>query len=63
MHPAMARALIAAVDLGEERMVELIREVRPYHLALYCQLGDLPKRLAMRSMERFMAEVVPAIRA
>jgi hypothetical protein len=47
--------------LVAERMVELIREVRPYHLALYSQLGDLPKRLAMRSMERFMAEVVPLI--
>ena len=56
--------LMAVVPVGDphtvaERMVALIREVRPYHLALYSQLGDLPKALAMRSMERFVKEVVP----
>ncbi|MFN4087584.1 MAG: LLM class flavin-dependent oxidoreductase [Alphaproteobacteria bacterium] len=58
--------LMAAIPVGDahtvaERLVERIRGVRPAHIALYCQVGDMPKPLVMRSMERLMTEVVPLI--
>ena len=42
-----------------ERLVEEIELYGPSHLNIYFSVGDLPHSLAMRSMERWMTEVVP----
>jgi alkanesulfonate monooxygenase SsuD/methylene tetrahydromethanopterin reductase-like flavin-dependent oxidoreductase (luciferase family) len=43
------------------RAVDDIRHARPVHVSLMFQVGDFDHRRAVRSMERFAAEVVPLI--
>jgi len=42
-------------------MVEVIRRVKPVHIAIQPQLGDIDHKASLRAMERWAAEVVPAI--
>lgn len=44
-----------------ERIVREIRALDPYHYSTFFQFGDLPIELALRSLERFGAEVMPLI--
>lgn len=43
------------------RCVDLLERVRPCHVALYFSVGRIPPERALRSMERFAREVVPAV--
>ena len=43
------------------RVAEMVRRVRPYHLALYFGIGRIAQSKVLRSMERFADEVLPAV--
>ncbi len=58
----MARNLaVGDPDTVAERLLHQIRIVRPTHIAFYFQVGDMDRAKVMRSMERFMGEVVPRL--
>ncbi len=44
-----------------ERIAEEIRHVNPVHYNAFFQFGDMPIRRALRSLERFGAEVIPLL--
>ena len=44
-----------------ERIIADIRELRPTHYSCFMQIGGLSGKRALRSLERFGAEVIPLI--
>jgi alkanesulfonate monooxygenase SsuD/methylene tetrahydromethanopterin reductase-like flavin-dependent oxidoreductase (luciferase family) len=48
-------------NMVAERLVEEIELYGPSHLNIYFSVGDVPHATAMRSMERWMNEVVPLV--
>ena len=61
MEEILASQMIGDVETCIERGVEEIRKSGVNHIALYFQLGDYGHKRAMRSLERFVTEVVPGI--
>jgi alkanesulfonate monooxygenase SsuD/methylene tetrahydromethanopterin reductase-like flavin-dependent oxidoreductase (luciferase family) len=63
--PSLAEAaehvLAGDVKTVTERAVAIIREVRPSHMTFYFQVGAVPQETAIRSMERWVNEVIPSI--
>jgi alkanesulfonate monooxygenase SsuD/methylene tetrahydromethanopterin reductase-like flavin-dependent oxidoreductase (luciferase family) len=58
----MARhMLVGSPELIAERIAEEIRRAQPCHYLLQFQAGDWPQALALRSIERFAAEVRPLV--
>jgi alkanesulfonate monooxygenase SsuD/methylene tetrahydromethanopterin reductase-like flavin-dependent oxidoreductase (luciferase family) len=58
----MARhMLVGSAAAIAERMAEEIRRAAPCHYLLQFQAGDSPRALALRSIERFAAEVRPML--
>jgi len=53
--------VIGDVETCAARVVEIVRRVRPCHLALYFGIGRIEQAKVLRSMERFAAEVLPAV--
>ena len=53
--------LIGDAETVAEKVVNEIRQVRPIHLASFFQVGRFPHDRAMRSIERFADEVMPAV--
>jgi alkanesulfonate monooxygenase SsuD/methylene tetrahydromethanopterin reductase-like flavin-dependent oxidoreductase (luciferase family) len=53
--------LVGDAQTIAERMVTEIRAAEPWHYLLQFQAGDSPQRWALRSIERFAAEVRPLI--
>lgn len=49
------------VETVTERLVDLITKVRPTHIAIQPQLGDISHRDSLDCMELFMSDVVPGI--
>jgi alkanesulfonate monooxygenase SsuD/methylene tetrahydromethanopterin reductase-like flavin-dependent oxidoreductase (luciferase family) len=52
---------VGDVETCASRMADIIRRVRPVHIAIQPQLGDIEHKASLRSMERWAAEVIPAI--
>jgi alkanesulfonate monooxygenase SsuD/methylene tetrahydromethanopterin reductase-like flavin-dependent oxidoreductase (luciferase family) len=52
---------VGDVETCIENMVNLIRNVKPAHIALLMQVGDMEHRKVMKSMERWMQYVVPGV--
>jgi alkanesulfonate monooxygenase SsuD/methylene tetrahydromethanopterin reductase-like flavin-dependent oxidoreductase (luciferase family) len=44
-----------------ERLVTLLREIRPSHITFYFQVGDVSGKEAIRNMERWASDVVPMV--
>ena len=61
MEQILASQMIGDVETCIARGVEEIRRTGVDHIALYFQVGDYPHRKSMRSLERFITEVVPGI--
>jgi alkanesulfonate monooxygenase SsuD/methylene tetrahydromethanopterin reductase-like flavin-dependent oxidoreductase (luciferase family) len=58
----MARhMLVGSAEAIAERMAEEIRQAQPCHYLLQFQAGDSAQSLALRSIERFAAEVRPLL--
>jgi len=53
--------MIGDVETCIQRGVEEIRKTGVNHISLYFQIGDYPHARAMRSLERFITEVIPGI--
>ena len=53
--------IIGDPHLVAERVVEEIRRLDPIHYNAFFQFGDMPIKRALRSLERFGAEVIPLI--
>ena len=59
-------ALLDAIVVGDpetcaERLALDIKVMNPAHIAFYVQPGGMPHKRVMRSLERFGAEVIPAL--
>lgn len=52
---------IGPPDLVAERFAAEIGALRPEHISIYFQLGDIPQSAALKSMELLATEVVPRI--
>jgi len=50
-----------SVEKCAASMVDVIRRVKPVHIAIQPQLGDITHKQSLKSMERWAAEVIPAI--
>lgn len=61
MEEILTSQMIGDVETCIQRGVEEIRKSGVNHIALYFQLGDYDNKRAMRSLERFISEVVPGI--
>ncbi len=53
--------LCGDVESVTERLVTLLREVRPSHITFYFQVGDLSGKEAIANMERWAKYVIPGI--
>ena len=49
------------VETCAASMVDVIRRVKPVHIAIQPQLGDIDHKQSLKSMERWATEVIPAI--
>ncbi len=52
---------IGGPEIVAEKIVNEIRANRPYHYAIFAQYGGIDGNRARRSLERFGAEVLPAV--
>jgi len=57
----LANLPIGDVELVTERLIAEIRAAQPAHICFNFQCGDVPIETALRSMERFAAEVRPRL--
>lgn len=57
----MAHSPIGDAETVAQRLVEDIRRARPMHSVLYMNAGAFEQKKALRSIERFGAEVLPMI--
>jgi alkanesulfonate monooxygenase SsuD/methylene tetrahydromethanopterin reductase-like flavin-dependent oxidoreductase (luciferase family) len=55
-------ALIGDVETVAARIVDEVRRVGTFHSTVYMHIGDFPLAKALRSIERFGTEVIPAVR-
>ena len=49
------------VETCAASMVDVIRRVKPVHIAIQPQIGDVEHKQSLKSMERWATEVIPAI--
>jgi len=56
-----ANIMIGDPDTVAERMLAEMEALRPHHLAIHSQVGGMDFRKGVRSLERFMAEVLPRL--
>lgn len=61
MDQILASQMIGDVETCIARGVEEITRTGVNHIALYFQVGDYPNANALRSLERFVTEVIPGI--
>ncbi|MBF9033958.1 LLM class flavin-dependent oxidoreductase [Rhodobacterales bacterium HKCCE2091] len=54
--------IIGPAELVAERIVSECRAMKPTHYNCFFQFGELPLRIAARSIERFGSEVLPVVR-
>jgi len=52
---------VGDVDTCIEKMVRLVREINPVHIAIQPQVGDMDHQKAIESMRLWAEEVVPAV--
>lgn len=52
---------VGDVETCAAHMVDVIRRVKPVHIAIQPQLGDIEHKASLRAMERWATEVIPAI--
>lgn len=52
---------VGDVDTCIEKMVRIVRELDPVHIAIQPQVGDMDHRKALASMELWASEVIPAV--
>lgn len=52
---------VGSVDRCIENMVRTIRTLRPHHIMIQTQVGDMDHKKSLASMELWMSEVVPGI--
>lgn len=54
-------ALIGSADAVAERITDEARLLGLHHLSCFMRLGAMPHEIAMKSLERFGADVIPAV--
>ena len=59
----IANTLIGTSEKVTEQLVERIQVLKPTHINTFQAPGALPHSRVMRSIERFMTEVVPVVEA
>ena len=59
----VANTLIGAPEKIAEQLIERIRVLKPSHVNTFHASGSLPHLRVMKSIERFMTEVVPMVEA
>ncbi len=52
---------VGDVDTCIERMVRLVRELNPVHVAIQTQVGDMEHEKSLHSLELWATEVMPAV--
>ncbi len=52
---------VGDVDSCIEKMVRLVRELKPVHVAIQTQVGDMDHRKSLQSMELWAKEVMPVV--
>jgi len=52
---------VGDVDTCIEKMVRIVRELDPVHIAIQPQVGDMDHKKALDSMELWASEVIPAV--
>ena len=57
----VSNLLIGDAETVAEKLAVEIEQVRPVHIASFFQVGSYPHANAMRSIERFASEVIPAV--
>ena len=57
----VSNLLIGDAQTVAEKLAVEIEQVRPVHIASFFQVGSYPHASAMRSIERFASEVIPAV--
>jgi alkanesulfonate monooxygenase SsuD/methylene tetrahydromethanopterin reductase-like flavin-dependent oxidoreductase (luciferase family) len=57
----MANIPVGDPETCAERMVNDIRALRPQHVALIAQIGDMDQKVMLRSMEMWMTKVAPLV--
>ena len=59
----LATTYIGSPNEVAERMIEQVEALRPTHLSCFMAMGGLAGRRVMRTIERFVAEVLPQVAA
>ena len=52
---------VGDVDTCIEKVVRMIRELKPKHLAIQTQLGDMEHKKSLQSMELWTGQVIPGV--
>ena len=52
---------VGDVDTCIEKMIRIVRELDPVHIAIQPQVGDMPHKKSLESMELWASEVMPAV--
>ena len=52
---------VGDVDTCIEKVVRMIRELKPMHLAIQTQLGDMEHKKSLQSMELWAGQVIPGV--
>jgi len=52
---------VGDVDTCIEKMVRTIRELKPVHIAIQTQVGDMEHRKSLQSLELWATEVIPGV--
>ena len=62
METIMHNLPVGDVDTCIEKMVRIIRELQPVHIAIQSQVGDMEHSKSLESLELWASEVMPGIR-
>ena len=56
-----ANALIGDVNKCADQLMSEIEEIRPTHISLFVQFGDLPQHQVMQSLDSFGESILPQV--
>jgi len=56
-----ANLMIGNVEQVAEKLVKELRVLKPSHMCFYVQLGDFPHAQTLKTMERFVSDVLPLV--
>lgn len=61
LEDAKQHVLAGEPEQVTEKLVRILKEIRPSHMTFYFQVGDIPLKQALESMRLFVEEVIPGV--